>query len=190
MPAGRRTTKWLWRWRSNPLRRREDVLEAWLVLLVWAVVTVGGTLAGVVTAHAAEDVFAQQRAERVPVAAVLVSDTTQSGAKSYYRALAEVRWTLPDGSSRTGNTLVDTGLKAGSHLVVYTDARGELTTRPPSRSAGEVEAAVLGTGAGLGVTGLALAAGGLARLRLDRRRTRRWGVEWAMVGPKWGHKTG
>jgi hypothetical protein len=190
MRAGRRTTKWLWRWRSNPLRRREDVLEAWLVLAVWAVIAVGGALAGTVTARAAEDVFAQQRAERVPVAAVLVSDTTQPGASSYYRALAKVRWTLPDGSARTGNTLVDTGLKAGTRIVVYTDTQGELTTRPPSRSAADVEAAVLGATAALGVTGLALGAGALARLRLDRRRAGRWATEWAMVGPKWGHKTG
>jgi len=190
MHAGRRTAKWLWRWRSNPLRRHEDVLEAWLVLVVWAIIAVGGTLAGVVTAHAADSVFAQQRAERIPVSAVLVSDTTQPGAKSYYRALAKVSWTLPDGSSRTGNTLVDTGLKAGSHIVVYTDRQGQLSTQPPSPSAGDVEAAVLGTTAGLGVTGLALGAGALARVRLDRRRFRQWGSEWAMVGPKWGHKTG
>jgi hypothetical protein len=190
MRARRRTTRWLWRWRSNPLRRREDVLEAWLVLVVWAIVVVGGTLAGVITAHAADGVFAQQRAERIPVAAVLVSDTTQPGEKSYYRALAKVRWTLPDGSTRTGNTLVDTGLKAGTHIVIYTDPQGELSTRPPSRSAADLEAAVLGFAAGIGTTGLVLGAGGLARLRLDRRRTRLWGSEWAMVGPRWGHKTG
>lgn len=190
MRAHRRTTKWLWRWRSNPLRRREDVLEAWLVLAVWAIVAVGGTLAGVITARAADSVFAQQRAERVPVSAVLVTGTTEPGAKSYYRAPAEVRWMLPDGSTRSGNTLVDSGLKAGTHIVIYTDLRGELSTRPPSPSAAALEAAVLGFGAALGTTGLVLGAGALARLRLDRRRLRQWGSEWAMVGPKWGHKTG
>lgn len=66
MHGGRRTKKTLWRWRSNPLRRRDDVLEAWLVLAVWALIAVGGTLAGVLTARAADDVFAQQRAERTP----------------------------------------------------------------------------------------------------------------------------
>ncbi|MET7479296.1 hypothetical protein ABZT17_33725 [Streptomyces sp. NPDC005648] len=190
MRADRRTTKWLWRWRSNPLRRREDVLEAWLVLTVWAVIAVGGTLAGALTARATADVLAQQRAERTPVAAVLLSSTRQPGASSYYRASAKVRWTLPDGSTRTGNTLVDTGLGAGTHIVVYTDRQGELTTRPPSRSAADVEAAVLGATAGLGVTGATLGAGALARLRLDRRRADHWGREWATVGPTWGHKTG
>lgn len=66
MRAGGRAKKWLWRWRANPLRRKDDVLEAWLVLAVWALISVGGTLAGVFTARAAYDVFAQQRAERTP----------------------------------------------------------------------------------------------------------------------------
>ncbi|MFC8358546.1 hypothetical protein ACFUIY_01615 [Streptomyces griseorubiginosus] len=39
-----------WRRRSNPLRRRGDLLEARIVLTVWAVVAVGGTIAGLVTA--------------------------------------------------------------------------------------------------------------------------------------------
>lgn len=190
MRASRRTKRWLWRWRSNPLRRREDVLEAWLVLAMWVIVAVGGTLAGVVTARAADAVFAQQRAERIPVTAVLVSDTTQAGAKSYYRALAKVRWTLPDGSTRTENTLVDTGLRAGSHVVVHTDARGELTAQPPSRSAADLESAALGAAAAFAATGLTLGTGALARLWLDRRRARMWSREWAMIGPRWGHKTG
>jgi len=192
MRARRRTTRWLWQWRcrSNPLRRREDVLEAWLVLAVWAVIAVGGTLAGVVTARAADDVFAEQRAERMPVSAVLLSDTTRPGASDYFRVSAQVRWSLPDGSTRTGNTLVDAGLKPGTHVVVYTDPQGDLTTRPPSRSAADIEGAVLGAAAGLGVTGLALGAGALARMRLDRQRAGLWAREWAMIGPKWGHKTG
>jgi hypothetical protein len=190
MRASRRTKRWLWRWRSNPLRRREDVLEAWLVLAVWVVVAVGGTLTGVVTARAADGVFAQQRAERTPIAGVLVSDTRQADARSYYRTLAEVRWRLPDGSTRTGTTLVGTGLRAGSHIVVYTDTRGEPTTRPPSRSAADLESAALGAAAACAVTGTALGAGVAARRWLDRRRARAWGREWATVGPRWGHKTG
>ncbi|WP_420709208.1 hypothetical protein [Streptomyces sp. AS58] len=48
------TTKRLWRWRSNPLRRREDVVEAWVVLTVRVIVAVAGAVAGLVTARSAE----------------------------------------------------------------------------------------------------------------------------------------
>ena len=37
MGNGTRTTTWLWRRRRNPLRRRTDVVEAWVVLALWVV---------------------------------------------------------------------------------------------------------------------------------------------------------
>ncbi|MER6418225.1 hypothetical protein [Streptomyces sp. NPDC001137] len=184
-----RTKRWLWRWRPNPLRRRDDVLEAWLGLALWTLVTVGGTLAGVLTARAADDAFMQQRAERTPVRAVLLTDTPPAEATSY-RAFAQVRWTARDGSTRTGRTLVDGGLKAGSTTVLWTDTRGSLTTRPPSRTDAAVEAGLLGSASALAVTGIAFGAAGAARWRLDRRRIERWGREWDVIGPRWGHKTG
>ncbi|MFF4507393.1 hypothetical protein [Streptomyces sp. NPDC001401] len=189
MRSGRRTTRWLWRWRANPLRRRDDVLEAWLVLALWALVAVGGTLAGVLTARAADDVFAQQRAERAPVRAVLLTDTPPSEANSY-RAFAQVRWTGTDGSARTGKTLVEGGLRAGSTTVLWTDTQGNLTTRPPSRTDAAGEAGLLGAASALAVTGIAFGATGAARWCLDRRRIDEWGREWDLVGPRWGHKTG
>jgi hypothetical protein len=188
MHGGRRTKKTLWRWRSNPLRRREDALEAWVVLAVWALIAVGGTFAGVVTARAAGDVFAQQRAERNPVHAVLLADTPTAEANNL-RTLAKVRWTAQDGSAHTGKALVGTGKKAGASLTLWTDPRGDLVTAPPSPTAAAVEAGLLGTSAALAATGLAFGLGGLARWQLDRRRIAQWGTEWDLVGPQWGHRT-
>ncbi|MGI5452138.1 Rv1733c family protein [Streptomyces sp. CA-249302] len=188
MRKGRPTKRWLWRWRANPLRRRDDVLEAWLVLAVWAVVALGGTVAGVITARTADGVFAEQRAERTPVNAVLLSDAPRAAA-SGYRSLVTVRWTLPDGTTRTDTTLVEPGKRAGSHTVIWTDAQGDPTTEPPSPASAAVEAAFLGASAGLGVTGLVAAGGAAVRWRLNRRRVDQWGREWATVGPQWGHKT-
>lgn len=179
----RRTKKWLWRWRSNPLRRRDDILEAWVVLAVWALIAIGGTLAGALTAGAADDVFAQQRAERTPVRAVLLSDTPRTGAKSY-RALAKVRWTAPDGSVHTDKALVNYGQKAGSKIVVWTDEQGDLNTAPPSRTEASVEAGLLGAAAALAVSGVVVGAGGATRWLLDRRRISRWGRDWDLIGPR------
>lgn len=188
MHGGRRTKRTLWRWRSNPLRRRDDVLEAWLVLVVWALIAVGGTLAGVLTARAADDVFAQQRAERTPVRAVLLVDTPRAVANSY-RALAKVRWTAPDGSVHTGKTLVKAGQKDGAGISAWVNTQGDLTTAPPSRTDADIEAGLLGTAAALAVTGLVVGGGGGTRWWLDRRRIDQWGKEWDLVGPQWGHKT-
>ncbi|MEU9387996.1 hypothetical protein AB0D38_46935, partial [Streptomyces sp. NPDC048279] len=119
--------KLLWRWRSNPLRRRADVVEAWVVLAVWALVVVGGTVAGLLTARAADDVFARQRLERQPVRAVLLVDVPKTAyglGTEDERMPGTVAWTAPDGSTRTGRTLVDTGTKAGTRVVVWLDRQG------------------------------------------------------------------
>jgi hypothetical protein len=188
MRDGKRRKKALWRWRHNPLRRRDDMLEAWVILAVWALIAVGGTLSGVVTARAADDVFAQQRAVRTPVRAVLLSDTPRAATNSY-RTSAKVSWTTQNGSVRTGKTLVGAGKKAGARIVVWTNTQGDLTTAPPSRSDAAVEAGLLGAAAALAVTGLAVGAGGGTRWWLDRRRIDQWGREWDLVGPQWGHRT-
>ncbi|QOV34029.1 hypothetical protein IM697_28145 [Streptomyces ferrugineus] len=188
MRGGRRTKRWLWRWRSNPLRRRDDVLEAWLVLAVWALIAVGGTFAGVVTAGAADGVFTQQRAERTSVRAVLLADTPQAAARGY-RAKAEVRWTAPDGSVHTDETLVASGQKAGGKIVLWTDEQGALTPAPPSRTEAAAQAGLLGAAAALAAAGVAFGAGGAARWVLDRHRIGQWGREWDLIGPRWSHKT-
>ncbi|MER6181759.1 hypothetical protein [Streptomyces sp. NPDC001652] len=192
MDGGKPMRKRLWRWRSNPLRRPDDIVEAWVVLAVWAVVVVGGTAAGLVTAHAADATFARQRAERHSVEAALLTDVsggTSSVRASSDQALATVRWTAPDGSTRTDQTLVDVGLPVRSRVVLWQDDQGALATEPPSPSEAAVEAGTLGTLAAFALTGVVYALGALVRWRLDLRRIDGWGREWDLVGPRWGHRT-
>ncbi|MGC9543901.1 Rv1733c family protein [Streptomyces sp. UG1] len=191
MSDGTCAKKRLWRWHSNPLRRRDDVIEAWIVLAVWAVILVGGTVVGLMTAQAADETFTRQRAERHSARAVLLADVPASaGAAGATRALAKIGWTDPDGTAHTDRTLVDTGQKAGAEVAVWLDGRGALVSEPPSPTEAAIEAGVLGTAATAGLAGAVIGAGALARWRLDRRRIDQWGREWDLVGPQWGHKTG
>ncbi|MDH6431981.1 hypothetical protein M2158_000458 [Streptomyces sp. SAI-144] len=192
MDGNESARKLFWRWRSNPLRRHDDIVEAWLVLALWAVVAVGGTAAGLVTAHAADETFAQQRAERHSVQAVLLTDAPKRASSvrsSSDQVLADVRWTALDGSVRTDRTPVDTGMRAGSHVVLWQDDQGSLATQPPSPAEAAVEAGVLGTFAGLALAGGVYALGAVARWRLELRRIEGWGREWDLAGPQWGHRT-
>ncbi|MHB9864234.1 Rv1733c family protein [Streptomyces sp. YIM S03343] len=189
---GRRTKKWLWRWQANPLRRHDDVVEAWIVLVVWVVVLVGGTAIGLVTSRVAGDVFAQQRAERHTATAVLVNDvpSTATAGGTSARVMSKVRWTAPDGTSRTGKSLVVSGQQAGARVEVWLDASGTLTNEPPTATEASLEAALLGFAAGAALAGTVFGAGAVARWELDRRRVDEWGREWDLVGPRWGgHKT-
>ncbi|MFK4105321.1 hypothetical protein ACI2L1_35705 [Streptomyces sp. NPDC019531] len=190
--TGKRGRKRLWRWRSSPLRRHDDKVEAWIVLAMWMVIAVGGAIVGLVTAHACDNVLTRQRAERHSSSALLLTDVpgTASAGASSDRALAKVRWTLPDGTARTGRTLVDTGQKAGAHVVVWLDAKGGLTTEPPGPVEAGFEAALMGMAAALALAGGVYGVGAAARWRLDRRRIDAWGREWEQIGPRWCHRTG
>src|SRR4051794_41575947 len=68
-----------WRWRSNPLRRHSDVVEAWIVLAAWTVATTGAVAGGIAAAQAAQHVVDADRADRRPVSAVLVRTVPGSG---------------------------------------------------------------------------------------------------------------
>jgi gas vesicle protein len=183
----------LWRWRNNPLRRRADVVEAWIVLASWTGFVLGGVVAGTVTAQAADDSLSQARAERRSVEAVLVESTaksvTEAKGASDSPVWAKVRWTGSDRSVHTGRTMVDAGHKAGSTVQVWTDRKGELTKEPSTATEAAVEAGLLGTMAALAVGGLTLGAGRTTRWRLDQKRIDQWGQEWKQVGPHWQRNT-
>ena len=183
----------LWQWRSNPLRRRDDIVEAWIVLAVWTVVALGGTLVGAVTARAADESFAQLRADRHAVRAVLVESTvravaTTEGARDD-SVRAKVRWTAPDGSPHTGRALVDSGRRAGSTVVIWFDGKERLVAQPPTAAEASAQAALLGASAALALGGLVYAAGRVARRRLDHRRVDAWDRDWDRVEPQWRRKT-
>ncbi|MER6032844.1 MULTISPECIES: hypothetical protein [unclassified Streptomyces] len=183
---------WLWRWRRNPLRRRADVLEAWVVLAAWLLTVLAGVSAGLAAARSVDDGLARERAAWRPAVARVVakapgrSASETSGAE---RVWAEVRWTAADGSAHTGQARVAPGSAAGSPVTVWTDPRGHLVSRPATASEAAFRAVLMG-----GLVGLSAAAvpfvGGLAlRGRLERRRMDDWDAEWARLGPQWGRKT-
>jgi hypothetical protein len=193
MRRTKRARQLLWRWRSNPLRRHDDVVEAWIVLAVWTVIALGGALVGVVTAHAADDAFGQLRHGRHSVRAVLVESTTRKAppveGTTYDRVRAMARWTASDGSTHTGRALVGSGHQAGSQVVIWLNSAGQPTTQPPTALVAAFEAGMLGAGAAVAFAGLAFAAGRVAQWRLDQRRYDQWAREWDRLGPQWGHKT-
>ncbi|MFJ3718641.1 hypothetical protein [Streptomyces sp. NPDC090057] len=192
LKAFRGPKMWLWRWRRNPLRRRADVLEAWVVLAAWLLTVLAGVSAGLAAARSVDDGLARERAAWRPAVARVVakapgrSASETSGAE---RVWAEVRWTAADGSAHTGQARVAPGSAADSPVTVWTDPRGHLVSRPATASEAAFRAVLMG-----GLVGLSAAAvpfvGGLAlRGRLERRRMDDWDAEWARLGPQWGRKT-
>ncbi|WP_234376820.1 hypothetical protein [Streptomyces sp. TP-A0356] len=193
MTAFRGPRVWLWRWRRNPLRRRSDVLEAWIVLAVWSVVVVGGVLTGLAATHSVERGLARERAEWRPVVALLTQDApkaTTATTAGTERVWAKVRWTGEDGSSHAGQARVAAGSPTGTAVTIWTDRDGALVTRPADEFQGQVRAAMVGVVVGLSVAAIPFLAGRVVRDRLERRRMAQWDQAWARFGPTWGRTAG
>ncbi|MGW3666091.1 Rv1733c family protein [Streptomyces sp. NPDC005141] len=188
MAAFRGPKVWLWRWRRNPLRRRGDALEAWIMLAAWALTVLGGAVTGLAAAQAVEHGLALERAEWHAVPARLTEDApdmseTESGARVVW---AKVRWTAPDGTHRSGQVRVYAGTPAGTPVTVWTDPDGRLVTRPTTAAQARLRASLVGVLAGVGAAGLPFGVGRLLRGRLERQRMEQWDEEWERVGPLWG----
>ncbi|MBC2907620.1 hypothetical protein [Streptomyces cupreus] len=184
------TLRW-WRWRHNVLKRRIDVVEAWLVLVMWLCAASGGVLAGLVAGTASAESLERQRIERQEVPAVLLQDAEPraKGRMGSPPVWATVRWTGADGSRHTGQTRVKPGTEAGTRITVWVDTPGRLTTRPLSISAGPLQATATGALAATFAVSVVLGGGQAVHWLLDRRRLRQWDEEWKRADTRWGGTT-
>ena len=178
----------------NPLRRRSDLLDAWLLpVAVVVFLCLCPLVAGLAAMWLRADNAATQRAEQSwhPVSAVLLRAAagpqfTDHGANTW-TAWEPARWTV-DGRQHTGSVPVPAGSAAGSTQTVWLDSRGRVQV--PPLTAGQlgqaIDTAMLISFAGLAVVVSTLTV--LARWILDRRRLAGWAAGWLAVGPRWSHQ--
>ncbi|MFE9650359.1 hypothetical protein ACFYO0_40930 [Streptomyces sp. NPDC006365] len=179
----------LWRWRRNPLRRRSDATEAWVVLATGLVIVIGAPMTGAVTAWTVQDTLARQRQDLHSTTAVLTENAP--ALRAYMdggSARTAVRWTAPDGTTRTGDAKVKVGLNTGDRATVWTDDRGALTDESLGTAEVEARAGLSGALAAGGVCAVLLTGSWVVRRRLDAHRAGAWEREWAEVGPDWARK--
>lgn len=184
-----RSTARLWRWRSNPLRRRVDVVEAWIILAAWLCAVAGGLVAAWVTGSRADEGYDRMRAEHRPVAAVVVkaaNSQATTGPTSQRRVRATVRWTDADGHTHTGATRVKAGVSPGDRVGVWTNPQNHLTAEPPSPTSAMFQSAMVGLTAA-GGTGVVVLIGlqGL-KAGLGRHRMHLWADDWEQADRRWG----
>ncbi|MFJ7077425.1 hypothetical protein [Streptomyces sp. NPDC098781] len=183
----------LWRWRRNPLRRRCDVIEAWVVLCGWLFALSGAVFGGLAAADAVVRSAEQQRAESHKVTAVLVKDAEDPGparVTSDHLVWSTVRWTDPNGVVRTDDARVPPKTKAGGKVAVWTDHTGVLPKQPLSETEILLHSVAGGVLAGAGAAGVVLGSAWVVRLGMERRRLEQWAAEWERLDTPWGWKTG
>ncbi|MER7738015.1 hypothetical protein ABTX34_06670 [Streptomyces sp. NPDC096538] len=185
--GARRGVRW-WRWRSNPLCRRSDVAEAWLLIATFVLALLLAGFGGLAAAGAVDGSLDDRRERSSPIPAVLVENArdaapvSESGDGGVW---ADVRWTAPDGTRHTGRTEVPAGSKEGTEVTVWNDTSGRLVSEPPEGAEADFQVAMAGITVAVVVGGLVLVGGWLARARLRLRRLDQWEAEWRQVEPAW-----
>lgn len=183
----------MWRWRRSPLRRRCDLVEAWVVLGGWVLALVGGVLAGFVAVGAVERAAEEQRGQSRQVSAVLVEDADDkvpARVPADYRVWAKVSWTGPDGATHTDDARVSPKTKAGAKVQVWTDGHDRITAEPLSSGEIRLHAISGGTLAALCTAGVVLGTAWVVRQLMERRRLEQWALEWERIDNRNGWKTG
>lgn len=194
-----RATTWPWHWRRSPLRRRSDVVEAWLGVVAVLVTLLAGPAvgwgAGSLAHEALRQTVREQHRHRHPVSAIAVrsvpdgrSTETGHGAaadrEGYHRIVAH--WRGPDGTARSGTVSVPRATGPGDRFPLWTDDRGRVSTRPMDPRTAAVHAVLAGFGAALATGGLVETARRLAVWRLVQRRYAQWDRAWERAGHTWG----
>ncbi|MFG3044390.1 hypothetical protein ACGFZR_05600 [Streptomyces sp. NPDC048241] len=182
--------------RPNPLRRRSDVVEAWVVALVVVLLCVvaplAGTAAGLYTYDRARAHAEEQRAERHAVRAVVLGrpaavPTVRGDRGHAYRA--EVRWAEagpePEQQKRIAVAPVPAGTRAGDTVTVWFDDRGRTVAPPPNDVAVWQHTVAVGLGVAGGTAAIVLLARAMERRVALRHRLAEWERAWARTGPRW-----
>jgi hypothetical protein len=178
----------------NPLRRRSDLIEAWLLPAVIAVfLALSPLLVGAASAWVHHDNAATQQAQRSwhRVTAVLLQAVpgplmSDNGGNSWI-TWTPARWTA-DGRTHVGQVPAAAGSSAGSAVSVWLDRAGNV--RAPPLSAGQMRDRVV-LAALVALTALAVfltAAVLIGRRLLERRRLAGWAADWLSVGPQWSRR--
>ncbi|MGW1028412.1 Rv1733c family protein [Streptomyces sp. NPDC002577] len=188
-----------WRWRHNPLRRRTDLVEAWVALAAAVLITVAVPVIGVVTGDLSRRALLQsvqeQQLERHRISATVVKKVAQppfdpdpetaQGRGYQSRVIAD--WTAPDGTAHHGTVLAD--LKephVGDRFPLWTDVHGAVVGRPLDTATATTHGVLAGFGAAAAAAGLVEGTRRLIVWRMVLRRYARWDKAWEKTGPDWG----
>ena len=173
----------------NPLRRTMDRVEAMVAGGLVVAFLAGAPLTAVAAGHAVYSVGSRtahaQQATWRQVSAVLLATAPAAGFRQD-QVTVSARWTAPDGTRHTGTVPVPAGTRAGHTVMVWVDAAGRLTSRPPLQlSQVRAQAALATMFTPLAVGFVLLCAGLLVHAVLGRRRLAAWDTDWQVTEPQW-----
>jgi hypothetical protein len=199
--TARPTTTWLQFKRrmgldGNPLRRRSDVIAAWLapafILIFAALIPV---VAAVTSTLARDQNAAVVRVSHTwtDVTGTLLKAAPGPAQRDHganiWNEAAPATWTFR-GAQYKGSIPVPAGSPAGSRQTVRLNAAGQVMTPPlaPSQLADRIDTLTFIVMAGFALALMTLK--GIVRRTLEKRRIAAWASEWLAVAPRWNQHQG
>ncbi|WP_330231252.1 hypothetical protein OHA40_01405 [Nocardia sp. NBC_00508] len=172
----------------NPLRRREDRVQAgvaallalvFLIVVPVLAVTVGGGVYRVETAAVQAETARLHQVDATVI---------ETGKAPLYAPVvpARVSWKDAEGVTHTSDYQSTTVVEPGSTVSIWLNEDGAVV-EPPSATQAASKAVLLTSGALLGVSVVFAGTYWLLRRGLDRRRLRQWESEWVAADLTWGH---
>jgi hypothetical protein len=175
----------------NPLRRRSDRIQAWLLPAAVVVFLILGPLLAIGAiwwAHGENSAARQAERSWHSVPAVLLASApgplmTDNGANSWL-VRVPARWTV-GGHQHEGLISVVSGSRAGSTARVWLDSAGRVRI-PPLTTTQASDRVLVSTSAALAALAALLTLLAVCCCRmLIRSRLISWEIAWLTVGPQW-----
>lgn len=177
----------------NPLRRRSDLVQAWLVPAVIAAFLILGPLVAmgaiaVVHGHDAADWNAERSLRTVPavVLTAVPGPMESENPADTWLTWARARWSF-GGQEHVGMIPAPAGTRAEATVRVWLDRAGHVRLPPLSADTARDRVIVTTAMAVTGLAGLLACAGAVVGWVLNRRRLAAWDVGWRQVEPEWSH---
>jgi len=172
----------------NPLRRKSDRIEAWILLVLTVAFLPMSIVTAVGASHWAEQSarceYAAQRLQEVSAVLLQAAPATDPAVDGSASVLVRARWPV-DRATHIGDIAVVPGTARGTTVQIWITKNGNVAT-PPLTSA-QIDARVV---AGIVLAPMAVALAlwlllCLVRWPLNRRRLASWAASWTSVGPRW-----
>jgi len=171
------------------LARGVDRAEAAVVLILISLWLVALPIVATVGSVSWADAAARSAEQQRSLASVqgVVEQNAQvpigAGEATPVWIAAPVSWTGSDGQQATGIVEVPATAVVGDHVTVWLDGAGRVVPAPTSSESLAGLTMLVGAGTWILIGLVMFVLGWTIRRRLDRRRWRAWGQEWAQVEP-------
>jgi hypothetical protein len=179
----------------NPLRRRTDRVEAYLLAGLFVAAAAGAPLAAQAASRAAYSSALRTQQEQLATRQQVKAKLTEAAGSAmngytlneYVPTMAT--WKSATGKPGSGHVLAQTGSAEGSPVTVWVAPNGDLASPPltVAQVAGQGDAGALGAVAGVIVA--FLTGTGVVRYVMYRRRMAAWEADWLLTAPMWNRQS-